>query len=119
MPDYLQWRSKLSLEEVFAADESLAYPAFLNNASSTKNEYVFVSALNGDKTRSVLMLGDEAGGQCITPEPYSLRTKINEYGGKPYWLSDGELVFVNQNDQCLYRQTISRVTENDGGLGLR
>lgn len=112
MQDYLQWRSKLSLPEVFSADELLAYPGYIGNSvvflTTTQpkvTETKSVSKDNKEKARFVLMLIDDNGGYCLTPDPFSLRTSINEYGGKPYWLYDDHLIFANQDDQCLYRQS--------------
>ena len=100
MTDYLDWRSKLSLEEIFTANDTVAYPSFLPNG------YLFLSSLVEEKGRSVLKRWNGNKLACITPKPFSLRTQINEYGGKPYWLVNDTLVFVNQADQCLYRQHI-------------
>ena len=40
----------------------------------------------------------------ITPAPYNARTRVHEYGGGAYWVSEGELFFTNFADQRLYRQ---------------
>ncbi len=113
MQDYLHWRSKVTLHEVFSADQPLTYPSFLGD------KVVFLSAIQDDaqdpnaKSRSVLMLNDSANGICLTPQPYSLRTSVNEYGGKPYWLFGEEVVFANQTDQCLYWQNLKNVDLSD------
>jgi len=109
MQDFLEWQSRLSLEDVFSSQEQLSYPSFIKYSSvesSTiaNDEYLILTSLAHEKGRQVLChcLGDDS--KIITPAPYSLRTKINEYGGKPYWLFDNTLIFCNQADQCLYRQ---------------
>lgn len=109
--DYLDWQSKLSLEDVFSNDEVVTYPSLLNTKTDPDQvpncqsfSYLHLTSLPEEKNRSVLVVVNGADSVCITPQPYSLRTKINEYGGKPYWYQDRELVFVNQSDQCLYSQ---------------
>lgn len=47
--------------------------------------------------------------RCLTPDGFSVRSRVYEYGGRSFCLSDDGLVFVNEADQQLYRQTL------DGG----
>ncbi|WP_110971513.1 S9 family peptidase [Pseudomonas huaxiensis] len=47
--------------------------------------------------------------RCLTPVGFSVRSRVYEYGGGSFCLSDDGLVFVNESDQQLYRQTL------DGG----
>jgi len=110
MTDYLQWQSDLSLEEVFAGSELFSYPTPLS-AEQTSKSFIYLTQLKEENSRSVLMncvLGNDGlyKRQCITPKPFNCRTNVNEYGGKPFWVFDKHIVFVNQADQCLYRQTI-------------
>ena len=114
MSDYLNWRSKITLEQVFSAEDSVAYPSYWGDS------IVFLSSLVAEESRSVLKLMPKISGQkeysaplVITPKPFSLRTKINEYGGKPFWIFGDELVFANQVDQCLYSQRIDSAQVSD------
>lgn len=104
MIDYLDWKSPLTLEQVFAGSEAFSYPSFLMSCDS---QIVYLSSLKEDKGRSVLMLMSGENTKCITPSPYNLQIKVNEYGGMPYWVFSDSIVFANQADQCLYRQAIS------------
>jgi len=99
--DFLKWQSSLSLDQVFSSADTFSYPASTHGCDG----FFYLTQLKHDKSRSALMFSDGLDTQCVTPSPFSLRTKISEYGGKPYWLFDGELFFCNQTDQCLYRQT--------------
>ncbi len=103
--DYLDWKSGLSLDAVFAGSVSYSYPTFLN-AYPDDQRFLSVSK-NLSDNRQVLMLHSGEHIQCITPSPFKLQTRVNEYGGKPFWLLDQELVFANQSDQCLYAQSVS------------
>lgn len=102
--DYLQWQSDLSLEQVFEKTDSLTYPDYIGH------HLVYLTTIKNEKNRSALMMvgkDDSLAPQCITPAPFDLRTKINEYGGKPYWVFEKEIFFVNNIDQRLYRQTLN------------
>jgi len=103
--DYLDWQSELSLEQVFAGTELFAYPHCYADA------VIYLTQLKHENSRSVLMLKKGKQTVCITPNGFSLRSKISEYGGKPFWLYGTQLYFVNQNDQCLYRQTLFDIDE--------
>ena len=40
----------------------------------------------------------------VTPVPYNVRTRVHEYGGLCFWVSDGTLLFSNFADGRIYRQ---------------
>ena len=98
--DYLDWQSNLRLQDVFGGAAEFSFPSVL---SEGKTLY-----LGKDKSdnRAVLKLICDETTVSVTPAPYNLQTRVNEYGGKPYWLCGSSLVFANQADQCLYRQEI-------------
>ena len=100
MTSFLEWRSDISLEQVFAHVDSFAYPQLIDTDSA---DLLYVSPLKKEKGRLVLMRRKEMQTDCIIPSPFSLRTKVNEYGGKPYWLFTSDIIFANQADQCLYQ----------------
>lgn len=47
--------------------------------------------------------------RCLTPDGFSVRSRVYEYGGGAFCLTANGLVFVNETDQQLYRQRL------DGG----
>jgi dipeptidyl aminopeptidase/acylaminoacyl peptidase len=54
--------------------------------------------------RVVLVSGDSWSSPTdVTPEGFSVRTTVHEYGGGSYAVSGGEVVFSNFADQRLYR----------------
>ncbi len=73
-------------------------------------------ALDGEDVYWVEMRPSEGGRMVIvrrsadgatvdvTPEPYSVRTRVHEYGGGAFLVSDGTVFFSNFADQRLYRQ---------------
>ena len=48
----------------------------------------------------------ESRPQDILPAPYSHASRVHEYGGMAYALSDDTLYFVNAVDQCIYKLAI-------------
>ncbi|HWT68516.1 MAG TPA: S9 family peptidase [Pseudomonas sp.] len=47
---------------------------------------------------------------CLTPLGYSVRSRVYEYGGGAFCLTDDGVVFVNEADQQLYRQSLQGQT---------
>jgi dipeptidyl aminopeptidase/acylaminoacyl peptidase len=39
----------------------------------------------------------------VTPPPFNVRSRVHEYGGAAYVVSEGTLFFSNFDDQCVYR----------------
>lgn len=55
--------------------------------------------------RQVLVtFGADGAPKVLTPEGFSVRTRVHEYGGSSYWLLGDALIFVNFQDQRLYLQ---------------
>ena len=48
--------------------------------------------------------------QCLTPPGFSVRSRVYEYGGGAFCLTDDGVVFVNEADQQLYRQSLKGET---------
>ena len=73
-------------------------------------------ALDGEDVYWVEMRPSEGGRMVIvrraadgttvdvTPEPYSVRTRVHEYGGGAFLVSGGTVFFSNFADQRMYRQ---------------
>jgi dipeptidyl aminopeptidase/acylaminoacyl peptidase len=47
---------------------------------------------------------------CLTPPTFSARSRVYEYGGGAFCLTDDGIVFVNEADQQLYRQSLTGET---------
>lgn len=87
----------------------------------------WLETLAGEGGRIVLMQRDGAGAErCLTPEGFSVRSRVHEYGGCPYTLHGDTCYFVNDADQRIYRQSLTRESppspvtpENEPGAGRR
>ncbi|MGV8675562.1 alpha/beta hydrolase family protein [Pseudomonas aeruginosa] len=44
--------------------------------------------------------------RCLTPVDFSLRSRVYEYGGGAFCLTDQSVAFVNESDQQIYLQTL-------------
>jgi hypothetical protein len=49
-------------------------------------------------------LGADGQPTTLTPEGFSVRTRVQEYGGSSYWVMGERIVFANFADQRLYVQ---------------
>ena len=49
--------------------------------------------------------------KCLTPNGFSVRSRVYEYGGGAFCLTPDGVVFVNEADQQLYRQTLDGAPE--------
>jgi dipeptidyl aminopeptidase/acylaminoacyl peptidase len=49
-------------------------------------------------------LGADGQPRTLTPEGFSVRTRVHEYGGSSYWVLGERIVFANFADQRLYVQ---------------
>lgn len=64
-----------------------------------------------DQGRVVLVhVGADGTPRDVTPPPYSVRDRVHEYGGGAYAVTDGEIYFCNDADQCIYRVRAGAVT---------
>ena len=52
----------------------------------------------------------DGAASCLTPLGYSVRSRVYEYGGGAFCLTDDGVVFVNEADQQLYRQSLKGET---------
>ncbi len=48
---------------------------------------------------------------CVSPDGYSARSRVYEYGGGAFCVAGDDVVFVNERDQRLYRFTPGRLDE--------
>jgi len=44
--------------------------------------------------------------RCLTPDGFSVRSRVYEYGGGSFCLSDDGVLFVNESDQQVYHQPL-------------
>lgn len=60
-----------------------------------------------EQGRTVVCRRDSGGViSDVTPAGFNVRSRVHEYGGGSYTVSDGTVFFCNATDQRLYRQTV-------------
>lgn len=70
-----------------------------------------------DGGRGVLVRREEDGTIVdLTGDPYSVRSRVNEYGGGAFWAHGDGIAFINDDDQDIYlvdrKGDIRRITDN-------
>ncbi len=95
---YGTWASPISAE-------SLAKGAIGVSDLRTEGGRLFWLENRPDQAgRMVAMTGDAGGVRELTPEGFSVRTRVHEYGGAAYVVVGETLYFSNFTDQRLYAQ---------------
>ncbi len=61
--------------------------------------------------RSTLWYCTPQQRECLTPATMSVRSRVYEYGGGAFCLTDDGLAFVNEADQQIYWQRLGAVPE--------
>lgn len=99
------WPSAITPERVTGAAPSLDYPFsqggslfWLENRPTENGRGVVVQRLPDGTTRDLL------------PAPLSARTRVHEYGGRPYCVHDRTLYFCLDDDQRIWRFAIDADT---------
>ena len=104
------WQSPISIETIFNQPAPPTYPF------RHRGILHWLQALPQQGGRIALMRQaggeeDQAAVECLTPEPFNIRSKVHEYGGCCFCIHGDEVVFNNFSDGRLYRQPLDRVKE--------
>lgn len=105
--NYTLWQSPLTPDEVAAGACLLAEPAVGDNA------FHWLQSLPAEGGRCTVMhcIAGEAP-YALVPDGYSVRSRVNEYGGGAWRLAGDGIVFVNDTNQALMHAA-------PGGVGTR
>ncbi len=91
------WRPAFALSEAFSQPAAPRYP------QQIADDLYWLTGLPREGDRQVLMQRHKEHERCLLPAPFSIRSRVHEYGGRAHLLLPGCLIFVNQDDQRLYR----------------
>lgn len=96
---YGSWESPISADLIAEATVGLGQITIDGND-------IYCSVLRpSEGGRSVLERYASDGSPAdVTPEPYSVRSRVHEYGGGAFAVHDGVVWFCNDRDQRIYRQ---------------
>ena len=104
--NYLDWNPILSPEQVYADMIGFSYLSsspngtiyWMESRPSEKGRYTIVKLENGKITE-------------ITPKTFNVRSRVHEYGGRPYIVGKNNIYFVNFLDQRIYKQNNKKLDD--------
>lgn len=81
----------------------ISSPPAIREAGAWNDTVCWVESRPQEKGRYVLVMRTEHGPRDLTPEPFSVRNRVHEYGGGAWTGAGDALVFSNFADNRLYR----------------
>ncbi len=97
---YGHWQSSISAEML--ANKSNR----LGQMHCISNELYWLESRAQEKGRGVIVKYENGVSVDITPDDYSVRTRVHEYGSGDFWGRANLLIFANDKDQRLYVQNL-------------
>jgi dipeptidyl aminopeptidase/acylaminoacyl peptidase len=99
---YGAWSSQLTTDVLLAGDLRLGTPAFVAGG------LIWSERRPTEGGRTVLVRRDDGGeAEDLTPQDFDVRSRVQEYGGGAWWLVGESIVFSNDRDGRLYRQSLA------------
>ena len=96
---YGSWKSPITTDLIVSGAVGLG------QISLDGNDVYWVEMRPSEGGRMVIVRrGPDGTTADVTPEPYSVRTRVHEYGGGAFLVADGTVFFSNFADQRMYRQ---------------
>jgi dipeptidyl aminopeptidase/acylaminoacyl peptidase len=97
---YGSWKSPITSDLIVEGSVGLSQPVF-------DGDDIYWLELRPKEGGRNVIVKRNAAGVCvdITPPAFNARTRVHEYGGGDYLVSNGTVYFSNFSDQRLYRQT--------------
>jgi dipeptidyl aminopeptidase/acylaminoacyl peptidase len=111
---YGAWQSPISAASIFEASDNVSYLSVENN------QLYFVESKASANGKNILFkLNQKNVAVQLTSNEVSVRSRVHEYGGRPY-LVDGEDIYYSQfTDQKIYRISQNSPPEAITSEGLR
>src|SRR4051812_5599500 len=110
---YGSWRSPI------AADRLAAAAVRLGDLSTASGRPFWVESRPAEGGRLVVATLGEDGPEILTPEGFSARSAVHEYGGAPFIVVGDRVYFTNWSDQLLYVRFADGRVEPLTSAGLR
>ena len=96
---YGSWKSPITTDLIVSGSIGLSQPLI------DGSDVYWVEMRPTEGGRNVIVKRDAAGVITdVTPSPFNARTRVHEYGGGDYAVSDGVVYFSNFADQRVYLQ---------------
>lgn len=93
------WRSPITAASV--TEKTVG----LGSVCAVKKEVFWLEARPEEKGRNVLVkLSSDGTVTELTPQPFNVRTRVHEYGGGAYLITENAIYFSNYSDGRVYQQ---------------
>jgi dipeptidyl aminopeptidase/acylaminoacyl peptidase len=103
---YGSWKSPITSDLIVTGAVGLGELAF------DGEDVYWIESRPSESGRNVIVRRAKDGTTAdVTPPPFNARTRVHEYGGGAYIVSEGTVYFSNFADQRLYRQVEGRAPE--------
>ena len=98
---YGSWKSPITSDLIVSSSVGLSQPTIAGQ------DLYWVEMRPSEGGRNVIVRLDASGAATdVNPPPFNARTRVHEYGGGDYVVSDGVIYFSNFADQRLYKQIL-------------
>jgi dipeptidyl aminopeptidase/acylaminoacyl peptidase len=96
---YGSWKSPITSDLIVEGSVGLSQPIF-------HGDDIYWLEMRPKEAGRNVIIKRTADGVCtdVNPSPFNARTRVHEYGGGDYVISEGIAYFSNFSDQRLYRQ---------------
>lgn len=96
---YGSWKSPVTSELIVGGSIGLTQPLI------DRNDIYWIEMRPTEGGRNIVVKRDASGAiHDLTPKEFNARTRVHEYGGGDYAVSNGKVYFSNFSDQRLYVQ---------------
>ena len=103
---YGSWKSPITAD--FIVSQSIG----LNDIGVNAGNIYWQESRPQEKGRNVLVHWTKEGQEVdITPPSFNVRTRVHEYGGGSFLVTDDGIYFVNNADQRIYQQLTGQMPE--------
>ena len=94
------WDSPINSESIFESRKTIS------NLQAWKDGLLFLITEPSEGNINVLMYSDtNSVTKRVSPKGFNIRSKIHEYGGRPFTADGDDIFYCNFNDQEIYSQS--------------
>ncbi len=111
---YGSWESPVTAASIFEASDNIS------TLTVEDNELYFIERRASANGRNILVKLDENNEAIqLTPSEISVRTRVHEYGGRPYLVDGNDIYYSQFTDQKIYKLSADSEAQALTADGLR
>ena len=96
----IPWESPISSASIFESKKTIS------NLQAWKDGLLFLITEPDEGNINILMYSDtNSVTRRVSPKGFNIRSKIHEYGGRPFTAEGNDIFYCNFNDQEIYSQS--------------